>query len=358
MGWQYTASMKPRVFNRSILAREHLELFLISAIGSLLAIRALLHLTGYPQLGGGGFHIAHMLYGDILMGAADVLMLAFIGARVQRLAALIGGIGFGAFIDELGKFITSDNDYFFQPAIGLIYAIFVILYLTFNFLGRQQRLTSREYQLNALTQLEEAIVHDLEPTEKMRALALLRKADQKNPITQQLQSLVENVNLVPEDEPRRITKLLHKLDTVYTRFWRRRGSNPAVRIFFILESVIFVMAVSVGIFKSLNDVLTVFHNTPNYEVIMVICQTVSSLVAAGFAVVGALLLTRSRAQAFEQFRRATLINLFLTEFFLFSRVEFRALPGFIYNLVILSLVTYIIHLERRSGARVKSDQHR
>ena len=37
------------------------------------------------------------------------------GQTRQALAAIVGGAGFGTFIDELGKFITSDNDYFFRP---------------------------------------------------------------------------------------------------------------------------------------------------------------------------------------------------------------------------------------------------
>ena len=41
----------------------------------------------------------------------------------------MGGLGFGLFIDKLAKFITSDNNYFFRPAIALIYAIFVLLLL-------------------------------------------------------------------------------------------------------------------------------------------------------------------------------------------------------------------------------------
>jgi hypothetical protein len=339
--------MKTQFFYRNTRARDQLEIFLLSAIGSLLAIRFFLHLTGYPQLGGGTLHIAHILYGGLFLAAANVMSIAFLGQRVRRLSAFVGGIGFGFFIDEIGKFLTSDNNYFFRPAVGIIYAIFVILYLTFNFLSRSQKLTSREYQLNALSHLEEAIVHDMDIVEKERAYELLQKADHRSPITRQLQALVENVELVPEDEPRNITHLLRWLDATYTRFWKARSSRPLIRIFFILETILFVVFVCWGIIRSLDDIVALFAGTGSYDYWLLIGQIVSSLVAAGFAVAGAVLLTQNRVRAFEQFRRATLINIFLTEFFVFSRVEFQALPGFLYNLAILLFITYILHQERR-----------
>jgi hypothetical protein len=95
---------------------------------SILVIRAFLASTCYPQLGGHGLHIAHMLWGGLLMLIALVLLLAFIGRYLQSSAALLGGIGFGTFIDELGKFISSNNNYFFHPAIPLIYIVFVLLF--------------------------------------------------------------------------------------------------------------------------------------------------------------------------------------------------------------------------------------
>ena len=347
--------MKTHFFYRNSRARDQLEIFLLSAIGSVLVIRFFLHITGYPQLGGGTLHIAHVLYGGLFMGAAMILSLAFIGLRIQRLSAFLSGVGFGFFIDEVGKFITSDNDYFFRPAVGIIYAIFLILYLTFNFLSRTQKLSSKEYQLNALVHLEEAIVRDMDPTEKERAHLLLLKADHRSPLTRQLQDLVENVQLVPEDGPRRITRLLNWMDRRYTNFWNLRNSNRLIRSFFVFESVLFVVVVSWGIFNNLDDVTHLLETgVASYDFWLFMGQIISSIVAAGFAVVGAVLLAWSRMLAFEQFRRATLINLYLTEFFIFSRVEFAALPGFLFNLGVLLFVTYIIHQERRVRIRERS----
>lgn len=336
------------MFYRNTRARGLLEIFLLSAIGSLLAIRFFLHLSGYPQIGGGGLHIAHMLWGGLLMAAAVVLTLAFLGQAIRRLSALLGGVGFGIFIDELGKFITSDNDYFFRPAIGIIYAIFVVLYLSFNFLSRKQHLSSREYQLNALTHLEEAIVHDMDATEKDTARELLQRADPYSPITIHLKNVVEEVELVPGSPPRNYTVLLGRIDAAYTRFWHSRSSRPIVRAFFIIETIVFMIVMSWGIWNNVDDILQVFVGTADYDKWLLAGQVVSSVTAAGFAVVGAVLLTRSRSLAFEQFRRATLINIFLTEFFIFSRVEFQALPGFLFNLGVLLFVTYVLRQERRN----------
>jgi hypothetical protein len=73
---------------------------------TVIATRVYLDLSGYPKVGGGGLHVAHMLWGGLLLVAAVLLALLFVGRRALILSALAAGIGVGLFIDEVGKFIT------------------------------------------------------------------------------------------------------------------------------------------------------------------------------------------------------------------------------------------------------------
>src|SRR3989454_10113113 len=115
-----------------------------------------------------------MLWGGGLMVAPLLVLLGCLGQRVRRTAAVVAGIGFGLFIDELGKFITSDNNYFFRPAIALIYVIFVLLFLWWCSLERHRTWSEETYLANALMLLQDTALHDLDPSEKYRLLQWLR----------------------------------------------------------------------------------------------------------------------------------------------------------------------------------------
>ncbi|HEX9153395.1 MAG TPA: hypothetical protein VF809_01105 [Candidatus Saccharimonadales bacterium] len=339
--------MLKRVFYRNVRSRSQLELFLLAAITSLLSVRLYLHVTGYPQIGSGGLHIAHMLWGGVLMLGGLIISLSYMGARSRQLTAFIGGLGFGIFIDEIGKFITKDNNYFYQPAIGIIYAIFIILYLAFNFLSRARPLTSRECQLNALSQLEEAIVHDLDPAEKESAQTLLAQADQKDPITQKLQKLLAEMKTIRPTPPGRVERFVKRVNTQYEVFRYKRHSDLWLRCFFLAEAAIFVLGVAITTYGSFDSALDLFRGDLSYSKGLVWGQLLASIVAAGFAARGAILLPLRRLYAYEQFRRATMVNIFLTQFFVFSRIELAAMPGFLFNMVLLGLIGYAIRQEQQ-----------
>ncbi|HMJ03616.1 MAG TPA: hypothetical protein VK506_11770 [Conexibacter sp.] len=182
------------------------ETLLLTAVATILVIRTQLWLTHYPQLGGGGLHIAHLLWGGLWMLVAITLLLTFLGRPIRRRAAIVGGIGFGFFIDELGKFITEDNNYFYRPAASLIYLIFVALFFAANWAQRRGGLTSAECVANAIELVGEAARRDLDERERREALALLDRADQADPLVAPLRTLLREVEALPTPAPSRYAR--------------------------------------------------------------------------------------------------------------------------------------------------------
>ncbi len=78
--------------------------------------RVFLQLAGYPQVGNSVLHIAHAIWGGLLLFVAVLVTLLLANRWAVTASAVLSGIGVGLFIDEVGKFITQKNDYFFhQP---------------------------------------------------------------------------------------------------------------------------------------------------------------------------------------------------------------------------------------------------
>jgi hypothetical protein len=122
--------------------RDQAERYLLVTIAAfaltVAGIRWFLDAAGYPKVGGGGLHIAHMLWGGLLLIVAAILPLLFVGRRVLLLSAVAAGVGVGLFIDEIGKFITEENDYFFAPAAPIIYGSLLLLVGLWLFVRRRR----------------------------------------------------------------------------------------------------------------------------------------------------------------------------------------------------------------------------
>src|SRR5260370_32625999 len=116
------------------------------------------------------------------MVVAIAILMSFVEAGIRPIAAMIGGIGFGAFIDELGKFVTSDNNYFFKPTAALIYVVFAVLVLAVRWVRRSGTMTPKESLVNAIDLSKDLAAGRLTSTERDRGLALLAARGQTNPL--------------------------------------------------------------------------------------------------------------------------------------------------------------------------------
>lgn len=139
---------------------------LLSFALSVSLTRLFLELTGYPQLGGGDLHIAHLLWGGLLLFVAALLPLIFANRWVYLLGSALAGVGIGLFIDEVGKFITQTNDYFYPAAAPIIYALFLICVLLYFQLNRPTPREARAEMYTVLEMMEDILDHDLDEHEK------------------------------------------------------------------------------------------------------------------------------------------------------------------------------------------------
>ena len=157
----------PRLIRRR--SAPTLLLYVLVSFGaSVILTRVFLDLANYPQLGGSGLHIAHLLWGGLALAVAALLMLIYASPSINRIGAILAGLGIGLFIDEVGKFITSDNNYFFRAAAPIIYVCFLAVALVYYLLTRRQdKLSDRELLCAALEDAESLL--EANPFERQRA---------------------------------------------------------------------------------------------------------------------------------------------------------------------------------------------
>jgi hypothetical protein len=157
---------------------SYLLLTLMALALSVIVTRVFLELTGYPQLGNSQLHIAHALWGGLLLYIAALLPLILVNRWALTASAILNGIGVGLFIDEVGKFITRDNNYFYRPAAPIIYAFFLLGMLLLLYVRKPHQSNPREALYHTSEELPTAIDRPFTPDERAFIATQLRVAQQ------------------------------------------------------------------------------------------------------------------------------------------------------------------------------------
>ncbi len=74
-------------------------------------------------------------------------------------------------------------------------------------------------------------------------------------------------------------------------------------------------------------------------------ELASSMASGAFVIAGLWLIRKSRMRAYEMFKKAVLVSIFLTQFFTFYKEQFSALLGLGWNIMILITLRYMIDEE-------------
>jgi hypothetical protein len=331
---------------RNVDAGRLFDTFLITSIVTVLLTRLYLQLSGYPQIGGNGLHIAHLLPGGLLMLAALFILLGSINRSARDVSAYVGGIGFGLFWDELGKFITNDNNYFFRPAIGLMYVSFVVLYLITRYvIGRTYH--PEDYLANAVDLAMEGIIGELDPREYARAKELLQQADTTHPMYMSAATLIEQAKPTKAYQPFIVSRWITSLHTPFRQLVLQPWFGKSLLTLFYAYGV-GVVLITIG------SLLTGHLHNSLFAVISPGSQTntiavASAVISAGYIVWGAWLVQIQQAHhALQRFETALLINIFVTQVFLFFTYQLLAVTAL--GITLSLLVAVRILLSETQGA--------
>ncbi len=273
-----------------------LEILLVMSVVTILINRAFLAMTHYPKIAFGSLHISHLLWGGLLMLVALVMLFRFWNPSIRRLAAFISGVGFGLFIDELGKFITEDNNYFFQPTIAILYIIFIALFLVFRHLINKFPLTEREISVN-----------------------------------RSLRGILGSSTIPESRFLRSYYFVRRKAYTIFNRFLSIPKVIPTVMLLFVFTSLIQFAT----IFGWISPNWVPFDNVSGLSII-------GAFISSIFVLIGLMRFRSSRTTAAQWFKRAILINIFVTQIFLFYQSQLTALWGLAVTLLIYACISYYI----------------
>ena len=335
----------PRL-TRNLEAPLLFESFFVAAVASFLGIRSFLAATGYPTLGSSGIHIAHMLWGGLLLLGALLLLIGFLDRSITHLAAVTAGLGFGTFIDEIGKFVTSDNNYFFRPSIALIYGIFVAIFLVAKVFVGRHRPTPPEALANALDLMGAAPEQGLEPDDRERIKELLAMADPKDARTRAATAYLAAIPSVG-DHDSLVEIVRDRFAAVYERVMGVPGADTVLVVVVTVYAVLAILGVG---FLS---VLAPSGAAAGTE--FAIAQVGSTIVGAILMARGVIaLLAGSRLGAFHWFLRGLLVWILVTQVFVFYSWELGGLVGLAFDLVAYGSLRYAIDRERASARTAAS----
>jgi hypothetical protein len=336
---------------RSAIGPSAAEAFIIVAIATILLTRLYLQLTGYPQVGGGDLHIAHALYGGALMMLALIIGWLMLGFGARMLCVVLGGIGFGLFLDEVGKFVTKDNDYFYGPAAEIMYILVVVILVSARIVRDVRPLSARECLASAAAIAADGVARGLADRRRELGLSLIERARGGGADTTDLDS-VRALLLSADPASDRLYAAQQRAVRLIPGFFRSPRWVPVVGWLMVLGSF---LGVALGALGVVLGGYLYEDDDVRIELAGLSIATVILFVSAALTLVMALpaMIARHRTDSvwpLRWLRDAALIFTLLNALVDFATEGFGALVNLSIGLFTLAILSYQLDVAARSGA--------
>ena len=323
-------TQRPFAGDRSALGR--FEAFLVAAVATVVLVRSFLIVTGYPQVGGGGLHIAHVLWGGLLMAAALVVVLVHPGSHAKTRAATAGGIGFGLFLDEVGKFVTKDVNYFFRPAIAIIYLVFVAFYLVGRDVILRRPLSDPQRLALAATAVADQALGQLGRGGRDHALSVLDAVTTDPELTAALRSALQATPAESRRPEARWTRVRDSVGATIRRVLEHRAAHVGLLAVLVVQTLLLVGELVLLLVDPQG------HGGGHASTGTHIAQVASALSAAYTAFGGFRLARGDRAGALRVLVRSVVLSLLVTQVFVFEQYQASGVGVLVVDLVLLALL--------------------
>lgn len=352
----------PFTFIRREAAERYFENVIVAFVVTLLGTRLFLELTGYPQIAPGKLHIAHVLWGGLFLFLGSLIVLIYRNQSMLTLGSILTGVGWGFFIDELGKFVTADHDYFFKPVAPIIYVMFLLLALLAVRVRRDKGGSAKTAIYHILDRFEEVVEASIDPDDlatlrqRLLDLSMDRQDGVTDELAQALLHFIEREDIrTSQARPSRLARSVARAHDWINRFvLTPRAKNlvfPVVLFGYGFLLVINVLAHLLSLWKphwaaifSIGLDVDPLSSTAN-SALFLLMNALRFLVAIGFLRSARYLLAQ-RQQGWEMARRALLLAFVGADLLHFYFSQFSAAIVAVIDVALLGWVNLVQRYER------------
>jgi hypothetical protein len=334
---------------RNFIGPGHSEAFTVITIATILITRLYLQLTGYPQVGGGSLHIAHSLYGGALVMLALLVGWLLLGGGARTLAVVLGGVGFGLMLDEVGKFVTKTNNYFYGPAAEIMYVLVVLVLVGTRVVRTIRPLSEHEYLASASLIAADGVARGLGDHRREVGLRLVERARRggaDTAATEHVRALLLSARTASD----RLYAVQQWIPRLIPAFLRNPVWVAVVGWLIVVAALFSLLFHTVGVALGgyfYRDTLVKLHlDGMNVGTVILL---ISAVLTLGMALPAAVALRHTeRIWPLRWLRDAALLFTLLSAMVHFATEGFAALINLSIGLVAMAILSYHLHLRERA----------